>query len=233
LKKWLITSLLCVAARSVPAQVSEQEIMLLQQLDSISRSASVARHFAALYFETTANAAGFFSSAKPDARHFIIRFETAFAGYFFHSVSAYNHGDTIPPVWKSYFSDTGFLPLQYQLLGINAHINGDIWQAMTSAFSWEELQNHKKDYMGFQKSLVKQYHRFFETSVTTHSKTRLLHRLSLGLDKFYGRLVLMRWRQRQWKLARLWYTRKDLFHRKRARVERKREHLNRLIINSL
>lgn len=195
-------------------QVSDAELSLLQKLDSVQQSPSIARYFAGLYFETTVRAVHFFDGKDEPSRQFIQRLETCFAGYFFRSAEAYHNRTVIPPEWKSYYSDTSLSPLQYQLLGINAHINGDIWQALITAFSWEEISANKKSYFNFHRALVKQYEAFYERSVRTSPATRWLHEASLGLDKWYGRVMLGRWRKRQVALAHLHFTNKSKFGKK-------------------
>lgn len=215
------------------SQVSDAEISLLRKLDSAKNSTSIARHFAPLYFDVTSRAAEFYLHDKESAKKFIQRFETNFAGYFFRSVEAFKSGIEIPEVWKAYFSDTSLSPLQYQLLGINAHINGDIWQALTTEFSLQEIQANKKSYFDFQKGLVKEYRDFYERSVRLNSTTTLLNKVTLGLDKLYGKTMLIRWRKRQMQMAILYFTDHARFENKLYKLHKKMDHINRLILHNL
>src|SRR6202008_1980933 len=207
---------------AIYSQVSDQEVMSLQKLDSIQQSRSPARHFAALYLETTGIAAEFFQHDTPSVKQFIQRLELRFASYFFRSVDAYHTGAMIPAEWQAYFSDTILSPLQYQLLGINAHINGDIWQALTTEFTLAEILEYKKSYYDFQKGLITIYRRFYETSVDNHPKTRLLKNSTLGFDKVYGKMMLARWRKRQMRMAVLYHTDQSLFQKKLDKLHQKR-----------
>lgn len=234
MKKWIVLMLM-ISPFSINgySQVSDIEISLLQKLDSVQQSNSIARHFAGLYFETTVRAVDFFEQKGQKAKNFIERLETRFAGYFFRSAEAFHKGTTIPAEWRTYFSDTSLSPLQYQLLGINAHINGDIWQALTAEFSWQEIQENKKSYFDFHKALIKQYQAFYERSVSTNATTRLLHAGTLGLDKWYGKMMLGRWRKRQMELARLHFTDTSGFDKKIARLRQKMIRLDRLVLRHL
>ena len=68
------------------------------------------------------------------------RLEADFAEYFFRAVNAHTMGTIVPPEWKNYFNGNGLSPLQLKLIGANAHINGDIWQALVNSFSLEEIK---------------------------------------------------------------------------------------------
>jgi len=233
-KKWILPALACgLFAFPVSSQVSEEEILLLKRLDSIQQGNSPAKYFAALYFETTVMAAEFFEYREPGVKKFIQRLECRFAGFFFHSVDAYGRGNPVPAVWKAYYADSLLSIFQYQLLGINAHINGDIWQALTAEFTLEELQEHRKNYLDFQKGLVKIYRRFYESSVNNHPATRMLQSVTLGLDKLYGRMMLAKWRKRQLNLAVLYHTDQARFQKKLDKLHRKMGRLNNMVLRHL
>lgn len=215
------------------SQVSEEEIRLLHQLDSAKNSSYIARYFAGLYFETTVRAVNDFENEEEPAKRFIQRMETRFAHFFFKAAEAFNHKMEIPPAWKVYFSDTSLSPVQYQLLGINAHINGDIWKALTTEFSFEELQQNKKAYFQFNKGLAIEYRRFYDRSLQASAKTALLNNLSLGLTRVYGKTMLVKWRKRQMQLALLYFSDREKFEKEVAKVNRKMEQINNLILHSL
>lgn len=214
-------------------QEKDVEIELLKKLDSISRTSSIARYFASLYFESTVLSINFFANTDPAVKKFIERMENNFAGFFFRSADAHFNKTEIPVVWQSYFMDSTLSPLQYKLLGINAHINGDIWQALTSEFSVKELMENRITYLRFQKGLQKQYQRFYDDHVSSNLKTGLLNNTTLGLTKIYGKMMLARWRKRQLRLAILYHTDKKRFDDALSSLNRKREELNRLILRNL
>lgn len=222
-----------LAGHVAAAQATDTEFRLLSRLDSVRKSTSVAKHFAAIYTETTALAILFFQYADTAEKNFIERLETAFAGYFFRAADKGREGKTAADGWVAYFGDTSLSVLQYELIGINAHINGDIWQALTTTFTPEEIKRYKNSYLRFQEILVKQYKDFFDQSVQTHPLTRTLHRLTLGLDKFYGKLMLAKWRKRQLKLALLYFNDPAVFRQQWKKLQQKMKRTNQLILRRL
>jgi len=214
-------------------QVSDEEIRLLQQLDSTARSPSKARHFTRLYSETTAEAVLFFRKAGKKEKDFIRRLELSFAEYFFSAVEANQQGKDISAVWQMYFSDSYLKPLQYELLGINAHINGDIWQALITEFTLAEIRQNRRTYLRFQKGLNKIYNRFYSRANNTSQTTRMLGGVFIGFDRLYGKIMLLRWRKRQYRLATIWFTRPDEFNKKIRELDRKMNHINQLILRHL
>lgn len=211
---------------------SDAEKGLLQKLDAIQNGYNVSKHFAGLYFTTTQKAIGFFKDKPLETKNFIEKLETSFAALFFRSVDSFDQKKMIPDEWKGYFNDSSLSPLQYKLLGINAHINGDIWQALVSAFTHEEIEKGKESYFDFQKGLVQQYREFYNESLRSSVKVRLLHDATAGLDKLYGKLMLKHWRERQIKLALLFYTDKEKFSVALERLHKKMNRINQLIVRN-
>ena len=217
----------------VSAQGNREDMVLLQKLDSIKKSQSVARHFAELYFSTTVKAIDHFSTRSKKENDFIQRFEIRFAGFFFCSAEAHSQQIPIPREWKAYYTDTALSPLQYKLLGINAHINGDIWKVLTIEFSLDEIKKNKDSYYSFQKRLRDQYREFYISSRKSSAKIRILHAATAGLDKLYGKMMLTRWRKRQLQLAILYFNNTQKFDIKLKKLYKKMDHIDRLILRHL
>jgi Family of unknown function (DUF5995) len=199
---------------------------VLVKLDSIRNSSSVSKHFAGIYFVTTIRAIRFFSKADTNVQHLADRLEKRFAYYFFRSVYAHENNSDIPNEWKTYYADKGSPMLRYILFGINAHINGDIWQALTAEFSLEEIRQLKPAYFLYQKDLVENYKTIYQLAIESNPRIKLLHSLSFGLDKIYGKIMLHRWRKKQIKLAELYYTDRKLFEKKLDKVHRNMDRIN-------
>lgn len=229
----LIILLSCLCDLAASAQVSNAEIRLLKRLDSIQGSASVARHFGALYFSTTEKAVQYFLDKDPADKALIRRFETRFADLYFNASGAFQRGDTVPATWKNYFSDTGYSPLAYKFYGLNAHINGDIWKAMVAEFSMRELVQLKKPYADFQHSLEKQYVEFYREAYTSNDKIKRTNIYTLGLGRFLGKLWLKKWRTRQYRLAVMYYKDPVRFQTMLKTTEQKKEHIDHLIAKYL
>ena len=215
------------------AQTSSYESGLLLKLDSISQSPSISRHFSKLYYNTTVIADNFFAESDESVRSFMKRLEDRFGDFFFEAAQSYKNGTKIPEPWATYFSDGNFSEAQYFLLGANAHINGDIWKALTAEFSLQEIRNNRLQYFSFYKGLKKIYSDVYHTTMISAKKAKLLHHISLGFDKVYGKIMLKRWRKRQIQLATLYFTDKHRFERKLNKLKNKMEHLNSLICKNL
>jgi hypothetical protein len=209
--------------------VSEPVARLLIKLDSVRKSPSVSRHFAELYFETTVNAVHFFSESGDTIKGLVDRMQLRFADYFFRSAFAFREGLEIPSAWKTYYSDTSAPALRCMLYGINAHINGDIWQAITTEFSPEEIRSLKPHYLAYRKGLLDIYKELYRKALESHNLVGLLHRTSFGMDKLYGKHMLNRWRKRQLRLSELYYINRELFESEHKKLTLKMERLNRLI----
>lgn len=161
------------------------------------------------------------------------RLENRFADYFFNAAAAYNSGAGMPVAWKNYYTDTSLTQVQYFLLGANAHINGDIWQALTSEFSLQELNQYKRFYYRYNKKLKEEILSIYDEAFNTVPKVRLLHAVSAGLDKQYGKLMLVRWRKRQMKISMLWFTDRDRFQIKLTSIRKKMAKLDKLVLQNL
>jgi hypothetical protein len=206
---------------------------LLQKLDSVQGSPLVSRHFAELYFNTTAKAVVYFSRANKPVRELMRRFEQRFACFFLTAANAYGQKEEIPPAWKTYFTDSSLSRLQYFLLGANAHINGDMWQAMTTEFSLQELKTFKNPYYRYNRKLKEALFFVYNTAFDTAPGIRLLHGLSVGFDRIFTRLMLVRWRKRQMKLSLLWFTDKEKFAVKFEGLQKKMAVLDKLVLQNL
>lgn len=214
-------------------QISETELKLLQRLDSIAQSSSIPRHFANLYRETTVEAITFFQHEDQEKKSFIQRLEQSFASYFFTAAEAFKKGEKISPVWLAYYADTTLKPLQYELLGINAHINGDIWQALVNEFTFNEIRENRKTFLRFQKGLTVIYRNFHEKAKQENRRIKMLHTLSLGLDRLYGKLMLMHWRNRQLRLAEWHFNKPEKLKYVLLRLNMKMGRINQLILRHL
>jgi hypothetical protein len=221
--------ILIVCKHNCFSQFKEAAIPVLVKLDSIRSSTSVSKHFASLYFDVTSDAITHFSNSKPSIQRLMGRLEIKFADYFFKAVYAQQNKTPMPREWKAYYCDTTAPGLCYILMGINAHINGDIWQALVNEFSQKEIGELKPAFLLYRKQLLKNYRDIYESASESGSRIKLLHALSFGFDKVYGKILLRLWRKRQMKLAELYYSNKSQFEKKLNRLSRKMDGLNELI----
>src|SRR4026209_2834572 len=138
---------------------------LIARLDSITMSGSKASHFAELYLQTTITADEYIRTLSPEAGQMMKKLEQVFAEFFFHAINASNTGNKMPGEWENYFSGNKLSLLQLKLMGANAHINGDIWQALTSSFSFEEIKKLEPVYKKYSNTINKVFTGLFESAI--------------------------------------------------------------------
>jgi hypothetical protein len=207
--------------------------LLIAKLDSIAISGSTASHFAELYLQTTIAADGYIQTLSPKAGQMMKRLEQGFAEFFFQAIDADKTGNELPGPWENYFSGNKLSLLQLKLMGANAHINGDIWQALTCRFSLEEIRKMEPVYKKYSKTINKVFSDLFESAIQSDKRLRNLHLLSLGLDKVYGKIMLKKWRNRQLKLAVFKFQHPEKFERLKKRISSKKKRIDRMIIKRL
>ena len=220
------------SGQSLTAQENDPDLRLAMQLDSMSQTAYIHHHFAKIYTTSVLRSMQHYQGATESELYFIRRFEQLFAGYFFRAAASKGQGPGTE-AWQAYFHDSTLSPLQYQLLGINAHINADLSVALTEGFSLEELKAHKKTLLRFQAGLRKQFILFYEENWRTSQLTRHLHQLTFGLARPYGAVKMYQWRKRQYKLAVLHITHPGKEARLKRKTARHKERIDRLILQYL
>jgi len=222
-----------IISTEIAAQKTSFNGNVLVKLDSINRMCGDEKYFAGLYYHTTILAEEYIKSLQITEQPMMKKLEQGFAGYFISAVEANYLGENIPAVWKNYLSGLSLSPVQLQLPGANAHINGDIWQAMHSAFSAEELKMMKPVYRRYNQSLDQIFSGLYSEIYASEKKLRLLHKLSFGLDKYYGRWMLHHWRNRQLNLAISSFENEKKINRLYQRTTNKKNEMDRLIIRRL
>ena len=220
------------SGRSLTAQENDPDLRLAMQLDSMAATADLHRHFAKIYTTTVLQSMQHYQRATENELYFIRRFEHLFAGYFIRAAASRGQ-EPGTEAWQAYFHDSTLSPLQYQLLGINAHINADLSATLATVFTVEELQTHKKTFIRFQKGLKTQFKQFYRKNIQATRLTRTLDKLTLGLARTYGSVMMASWRKRQFRLA-IW---KSTHPEKEAwlkrKTDRRKERIDRLILRHL
>lgn len=209
------------------ARAQSPEQLLLNRLDSVAHTKSIASHFASLYRRTSARAFTYYRNARPEESAIAHRFMLVFADYFFQSAQ-------LPSLnWQAYYSDSSRTILHYQLLGMNAHINGDLWQALYRHFSYEEFKQGRRLLIRFQQVLRKEFNAHYEETIREKGPGRTLHMLSAGLSRYYGHWKLLHWRKRQFRLANRMFDNPDKATLRLRRITRKKQSVDRLILRHL
>ena len=226
----LILGLVILISAKVFSQRQFLSVGILARLDSISMNAGKESHFAELYLKTAISADSYIETLPERGKVLMRRLEQNFAQYFFRAIDSVYKGGSVPNEWKNYFNDNDLSGLQLKLMGANAHINGDIWQAMISSFSFEEIKLLKPYYKKYNRSISKVFDGLHESAIQNEKRLRNLHSLSFGLDKVYGKIMLKKWRNRQLKLAIFSYCNNGKFKQLKKRIDTKMKRINEMIM---
>jgi hypothetical protein len=95
------------------------------------------RFFHATYLRTTCAVAAELEKADGFAdRDWVARWDVAFARFYLDALAAGERGDPVPHPWSEAFTfRDNMSPARYVLLGMNAHINYDLPQALLAVIS--------------------------------------------------------------------------------------------------
>ncbi|HQR92286.1 MAG: hypothetical protein B7Y15_06975 [Bacteroidetes bacterium 24-39-8] len=190
----------------------------LDSLWSIEKGNRVSKHFAGLYRQTVLITNAFASAQNPAAQDFTIRLDDAFIPIFFQAHDAYLKGKEIPANWKAYYQSDSLNSLQYQFLGMNAHINGDLHLALIQQFGYDTIKAHKKALMSFQKVLNTIVDSVYEQT-KAYPELKIFHDLTLGTNRIMAREMVRHWRRRQINLALLYYHKPKKYKRRYKHVQ--------------
>ena len=205
----------------------------IKAVDSIAQTKSTASVFATLYSKTMLEIEEQLKQMDTSTIRQIRKLEINFAEYFLKACREFKDSSKAGKIWNAYFTTTNLSPVQLKLLGINAHINGDLWQALKDSFSETETISINKTVFLFHQSLLYIYKEVYGEAIAENKKIKTLHILSLGLSEKYGKHLLSKWRKRQLKLASLYYFNRNRFVKKRNSIERKKVRIDNLIIRRL
>jgi hypothetical protein len=172
-----------------------------KKLDSIAHQSNIAQHFAFIYTNSDSILDNQIRQSDTALADFSIRFADKFMDKFIYASDCYAQGKAIPAVWQSYFSNNSYNELTYWLLGINAHINGDMAITLASNFSLEELKKNRKGLIGYNVSFDYYTQWVLQKAAKENERFKRLHHLSLGLDKVYAKFSIHKWRKRAYETA--------------------------------
>ena len=189
----------------------------LDSLLSIEKGNTISKHFAGLYRQTVLITNEFAKTKNQFASNFILKLDDAFIPIFFQAHEAFVKRQEIPTNWKTYYQSDSLNSLQYQFLGMNAHINGDLHLALIQQFGYDSIKAHKKDLMSFQTVLNKIVDSVYEQT-QAYPELKIFHDLTLGTNRIMAREMVRHWRRRQINLALLYYHKPKKYQRRLAHV---------------
>lgn len=203
---------------------------LLDTLQQIASSNTTAKYFAQLYYNTI-TATNSYAATKPDSvKDFIFGFESLFAPAFFNSYQNFISHRPQTYEWEQYYSDTTLTALQYHFIGMNAHINGDMWRCLKDKYGYDTLKKYRKELLHFQKTLNSVFDSMYTTS-RQYKKVRTLHLITVGMDKIMGRQMILHWRKRQVRLALQYYRHPQKCRRKIKYMHQRMQRYNHFAVH--
>ena len=109
-------------------------------LEPLEATGDQRRHFHATYLRTTLAVAGALHSGRFTDPDWVERWDVAFARLYLDALRADLAGQRPPRPWAIAFgAPAGLPPLRHVLLGMNAHINYDLPQALVTVISDEQF----------------------------------------------------------------------------------------------
>jgi hypothetical protein len=205
----------------------------IQQVDSMSHTGKPGNHFARIYTASMSQINQQLTNMDSGAQNFVKKFEISFIGYFLEAAAQFEKNGNLPAesIWHFYFINDKAQPWQLTLIGINAHVNGDIWKALVKNFSAGEIRRYKKNLLSFQASLSKTFQPLFDQLLDESSYLRFMNAFTKGSAKLYGEWLIYNWRLRAINLAILYFEDPEKFKKKMKAVDRKRHKIDRAILS--
>ena len=121
----------------------DEVVARLEKVLSALPEADANRHFLATYLRTTVAVGEAVSSGAFSDPEWVQRWDVAFAHLYLDAIEAYLDGSPTPAPWTVAFGTASerpeMAPLRHVLLGINAHINFDLPQALLAVMSDDDF----------------------------------------------------------------------------------------------
>ena len=124
-----------------PATITAVLAAMVTRLDTLPSAAESRREFLRTYRRTTAAVAAAVEAGVFEDARWVEAWDVAFAGLYLTALDADLHGTGgVPRPWRRAFDAPASLhPLQHVLLGINAHVNYDLPQALLAVISDDDF----------------------------------------------------------------------------------------------
>jgi hypothetical protein len=115
-------------------------------------------------------------------------------------------------------------------MGVNAHVNCNIWESLVDNFSFTEIKKYRHDILGVQRSIARIYSPLFDSWKLQSKRLRIYNSITLGLLKISGERLVYKWRRRNVKLAILYYKNPTRFIKKHSSVYKKKDRIDNRIM---
>jgi hypothetical protein len=212
-------------------QTKEYPFYQLYQLDSIGKTSSICRHFGYLYFRFLQLVEKKLEREDTATQRLVRHFETVFAQFYIDACIAYGENAEAPlSAWRPYFTDSTLQFYQYYLLGTNAHLNGGLAEAIGGSYTPEQWKWVKQKYHLFNSCLNETYRYVYAETMDNNKRAKLLHALTFGLDRPFGYYLLYKWRKRQMRLMKYYFTASPGYQKLVDKINRKKTKLDELVV---
>jgi hypothetical protein len=165
------------------------------------------RFFLATYLRTTVTVATEISTAGFDDSRWVERWDVAFADLYLDALAADRRGEPVAMPWRVAFDAArnrhDLAPVHHVLLGMNAHINYDLPQALLAVISPSEfddphvLASRAADHRRIDDVLISRV-RAEDTEISSVSRTTLIDRLLGPANRAATRRILTEARAKVW-----------------------------------
>ena len=234
MKHFLVIPVFMLICCSCTAQEKSYAFRQLYQLDSIGKSSSISRYFGELYFQFLQRVEQQLQKSDTATQRLVRNFEIVFAQFYIDACIAHHRNEQVPlPAWRAYFADKTLEPVQYKLLGANAHLNGGLSEAIAGSYTDKEWRSIKSKYCLFNICLNNTYKHVYEETVTKNKRAKIFDKLTLGLDNYLGKYFLYKWRKRQMRLTEYNYTGTEKYKKFQAKVDRKKNRIDKIVVTWL
>ena len=199
----------------LPATIGELLVEMQRLLASLPPEQRTSRDFLATYLRTTAAVAGAIGAGTFDDPAWVERWDLVFAGLYLDALDAHLSGTTRPSrPWRLAFNAApGLPPVLNVLLGVNAHINYDLPQALLAVITDDDfsdpsvLARRRRDHERIDAILSSRV-AAEDVELSSRSVRTLLDRALRPVNRWASRRFLKEARQKVWtNTLQLWQSR--------------------------
>lgn len=213
----------------LPAASQYDHQQVIDRLEKISIQNDISSPFASVYKQMAVKLGEYADKQDDTAKAFLLRFEYTFANLFFEAREQYLNDNKSIPHWNTFYQNKNLNHLQRMALGMNAHINGDLWKALSQAHPYDSIQKYRKTVLNFQYAFNAIFDSLY-TNTRHSARTSFLHTASMGLDKKLMKRAVFRWRKKQVRLALLYYKDSTSMQKQLKRSDRKMKRFDRFVL---
>jgi Family of unknown function (DUF5995) len=188
-----------------PDRVAEVVAAMQRRLDRLPAADVSRREFLQTYQRTTAAVGATIAAGSFEDPDWVERWDVAFAGFYLAALDADLDGSgTVPRPWRLAFdAPATAAPVQHVLLGINAHVNYDLPQALLAVIpdvdfaDGPQLDRRRRDHERIDGVLAERV-RAEDGELAQRVPRTLLDRALGPLNRWASRRFLREARQRVW-----------------------------------